>query len=196
MLLMMIALLIIVISIILFIIIERANNFPFFNIKEIITNHFEIFDKCKSEKIAFFICPFLLAIGLTLLTTDFKSIFDEISVATGIMLSMLFTGLSILSTYDFSFVKDQETLNTAKIALTQTINAINFNILLCIFLIITIILINSKIGYSILEPFNIPIIKGCATVIVLYIFIVIILTILLIIKNMIRIIDFTHKIKN
>ncbi|MGN0178071.1 MAG: hypothetical protein ACI4DY_01325, partial [Monoglobaceae bacterium] len=108
----------------------------FFNIREITKNHLSLFKNCKYQYITFYGFPLLFAIGLALIYEADAAFYSEISVVVGILLSMLFAILSILTGYDFSNVKDDNQKRKVKKVVAETINAIVFDSVLCIFMMI------------------------------------------------------------
>ena len=109
---------------------------------------------------------------------------------------MLLASLSILSNYDFSTVKDASQREKGKKVVRQTINAIMFDSLLCVFLLLyglTIIVLSS--GDFSWIPISMNIIKAIVSAIAYYLFSVILLNLLLIVKQMSKIIEFNIVVK-
>lgn len=166
---------------------------PFFNLRDIIKAHKQLI---RGSEILFCILPMCFAVGLTLLYTAGAQFYTEISVILGIFLSMLLASLSILSNYDFSTVKDASQREKGKKVVRQTINAIMFDSLLCVFLLLyglTIIVLSS--GDFSWIPISMNIIKAIVSAIAYYLFSVILLNLLLIVKQMSKIIEFNIVVK-
>ena len=166
---------------------------PFFNLRDIIKAHKQLI---RGSEILFCILPMCFAVGLSLLYTAGAQFYTEISVILGIFLSMLLASLSILSNYDFSTVKDASQREKGKKVVRQTINAIMFDSLLCAFLLLyglTIIVLSS--GDFSWIPISMNIIKAIVSAIAYYLFSVILLNLLLIVKQMSKIIEFNIVVK-
>lgn len=166
---------------------------PFFNLRDIIKAHKQLI---QGSEILFCILPMCFAVGLSLLYTAGVQFYTEISVILGIFLSMLLASLSILSNYDFSTVKDASQREKGKKVVRQTINAIMFDSLLCVFLLLyglTIIVLSS--GDFSWIPISMNIIKAIVSAIAYYLFSVILLNLLLIVKQMSKIIEFNIVVK-
>ena len=166
---------------------------PFFNLRDIIKAHKQLI---RGSEILFCILPMCFAVGLALLYTAGAQFYTEISVILGIFLSMLLASLSILSNYDFSTVKDASQREKGKKVVRQTINAIMFDSLLCVFLLLyglTIIVLSS--GDFSWIPISMNIIKAIVSAIAYYLFSVILLNLLLIVKQMSKIIEFNIVVK-
>ena len=131
-----------------------------------------------------------------MLYTAAEEFFTELSVILGIILSVLLTILSILSSYDFSAVKDPKQRSRGKTVVTNTINAIIFNTLLCVFLLLyNLVLVVLAGGDYSWIPFDVTILKAIVSIIAYYLFSVICLTLLLIVKQMSKIIQFNLTVK-
>ena len=166
---------------------------PFFNLRDIIKAHKQLI---RGSEILFCILPMCFAVGLSLLYTAGAQFYTEISVILGIFLSMLLASLSILSNYDFSTVKDASQREKGKKVVRQTINAIMFDSLLCVFLLLyglTIIVLSS--GDFSWIPISMNIIKAIVSAIAYYLFSVILLNLLLIVKQISKIIEFNIVVK-
>ena len=166
---------------------------PFFNLRDIIKAHKQLI---RGSEILFCILPMCFAVGLSLLYTAGAQFYTEISVILGIFLSMLLASLSILSNYDFSTVKDASQREKGKKVVRQTINAIMFDSLLCVFLLLyglTIIVLSS--GDFSWIPISMNIIKAIVSAIAYYLFSVILLNLLVIVNQMSKIIEFIIVVK-
>ena len=172
-------------------------NEAFFNLRQVFRKHFALFNKSKSQYFVFYVLPFFFSIGLAMLYTAAEEFFTELSVILGIILSVLLTILSILSSYDFSAVKDPKQRSRGKTVVTNTINAIIFNTLLCVFLLLyNLVLVVLAGGDYSWIPFDVTILKAIVSIIAYYLFSVICLTLLLIVKQMSKIIQFNLTVKN
>ena len=84
----------------------------------------------------FYVFPLFFATGLALIYQAGDAFYSELSVVIGILLSILMAILSVISGYDFSNIKDDGQKKKANAVLTETINAIVFNSLLCVFMML------------------------------------------------------------
>lgn len=166
---------------------------PFFNLQDIIKAHKHL---VRGSEILFCIIPLCFAVGLSLLYTAGAQFYSEISVILGIFLSMLLASLSILSNYDFSTVTDANQREKGKKVVRETINAIMFDAILCVFLLLygLIIIVLSGGDYSWI-PISMNIIKTAVSAVAYYLFVVILLNLLLIVKQMSKIIEFNIVVK-
>ena len=166
---------------------------PFFNLQDIIKAHKHL---VRGSEILFCIIPLCFAVGLSLLYTAGAQFYTEISVILGIFLSMLLASLSILSNYDFSTVTDANQREKGKKVVRETINAIMFDAILCVFLLLygLIIIVLSGGDYSWI-PISMNIIKTTVSAVAYYLFVVILLNLLLIVKQMSKIIEFNIVVK-
>ena len=166
---------------------------PFFNLQDIIKAHKHL---VRGSEILFCIIPLCFAVGLSLLYTAGAQFYTEISVILGIFLSMLLASLSILSNYDFSTVTDANQREKWKKVVRETINAIMFDAILCVFLLLygLIIIVLSGGDYSWI-PISMNIIKTAVSAVAYYLFVVILLNLLLIVKQMSKIIEFNIVVK-
>ena len=149
---------------------------PFFNLQDIIKAHKHL---VRGSEILFCIIPLCFAVGLSLLYTAGAQFYSEISVILGIFLSMLLASLSILSNYDFSTVTDANQREKGKKVVRETINAIMFDAILCVFLLLygLIIIVLSGGDYSWI-PISMNIIKTAVSAVAYYLFVVILLNLL------------------
>ena len=166
---------------------------PFFNLQDIIKAHKHL---VRGSEILFCIIPLCFAVGLSLLYTAGAQFYTEISVILGIFLSMLLASLSILSNYDFSTVTDANQREKGKKVVRETINAIMFDAILCVFLLLygLIIIVLSGGDYSWI-PISMNIIKTAVSAVAYYLFVVILLNLLLIVKQMSKISEFNIVVK-
>lgn len=168
----------------------------FFNLRDILKKHFALFENSKINYVVFYILPGLFAVGLSMLHSAAIEFYTELSVVLGIILSVLLTILSILSNYDFSTVSDDEQKAKGKKVVEDTINAITFNTLLCIFLLLynLVLIILSACDFS-WAVCDLSFIKPVVSAIAYYLFTVICLNLLLIVKQMSKIIQFNLNVK-
>lgn len=172
--------------------IRKYNSF--FNIRKVITDHLSIFKACPYQYIVFYVFPLFFAIGLALIYQAGDAFYSELSVIIGILLSILMAILSVISGYDFSNIKNEGQKKKANDVLTETINAIVFNSLLCVFIMLyalsMIVIEGADFSWITID---IIILKSIASGIAYYIFSVILLTLLLIIKHMSNIVVCNRK---
>ena len=179
-----------IISIALIICILFRRKEPYFNFREIIKEHLCLFSNCKFQYFVFYFLPLILSIGLSLLFSANAAFFSHLGVVLSIIISMLLALLSILSGYDFTKFEDENQKNNAKIAVKQTINAILFCCIIGISLLLIgfiVIAINGKNIEWI--PFNYNYCKIIVSALSYYLSIVLLMNLLLIIKNMSKIIE-------
>ena len=168
----------------------------FFNLREVVHKHFLLFVNCKFQYFVFYGFPLTFSIGLAILYPAGRNFYTELSIILGVMLSALLAVLSILSGYDFSTVGNMEQRQRASAVVSDTINAIVFDTLLCVFLLLfnLALVILGDGDYSWL-PVGVGIIKLAVSIIAYYLFSVICLTFLLIVKQMSKIIQFNLTVK-
>lgn len=167
----------------------------FFNLRKVIIDHLKLFKDCKAQYFVFYGLPLVFSVGLAILYTAGATFYSELSVILGILLSMMLAILSILSGFDFSHRSEAEN-NRAYKVVNETINAIIFDSVLCIFLMIYGLIIIVLEGASLPKlPINVAIIKAILSGAAYYIFTVILLNLLLIIKHMSNIIKYRMIIK-
>lgn len=168
----------------------------FFNTRKILMEHIGLFKTCPFQYVIFYGLPLLFAVGLAMVYEAGISFYSELGVILGIILSMLFAILSILSGHDFSSVSDDGQKSKVKKVLKQTINAIIFDSILSLFLMLyglVFIVINGN--KAITGFFDKVIISQIVSGIAYYIFVVILLNLLLILKYMSKIIEFNLEVK-
>ncbi len=163
---------------------------PFFNFREILKDHLCLFSNCKSQYFIFYVLPAFLGVGISLLFSANVAFFSHLGVVLSIILSVLLALLAILTGYDFSKFEDDEQRNTAEITVKQTINAILFCCIIGIVLLLIGFIVIATSGKSFeWIPFDINICKIVASAFTYYLFIIELLNLLLIIKNMSKIIE-------
>ncbi len=162
---------------------------PFFNLRQVISSHLQLFRTCRFQYVIFYFFPLLFAIGLSLLYKAGSAFFSELSIILGIILTMLLAMMSILCAYDFTSALDDGQFKRAKETVGNTINAIFFDCLLCIGLLLYDLTIIVLGGASL--PTFLYSLKGIASGIAYYVFIVILLNLMLVIKQMSKLIEFS-----
>lgn len=166
---------------------------PFFNLRKVIENHLQLFKNCRGQYFVFYGFPLLFAVGLSLVYQVGASFYSELSVILGILLTMLMAMLSILGGYSFSTIKDREQQKRGTKGIEETINAIIFESILIIGLLLyglTIIVVSGTAFPPVFYKVKV-IISGLAY----YVFFVILLNLLLIIKHMSNLIVFNLHVK-
>lgn len=168
----------------------------FFNIRKTICDHLTIFKHCPSKYWIFYGLPLLFSVGLALIYEAGSGFYTELSVVLGIILSMLFAILSILTSQDYSTVNDKTQKSKAKKVLKETTNAIVFDSILSLFLMLYGLVIIVLSGIKTIEiPFDTTIIKAVVSGIAYYVFTIILLNLLFIVKQMSKIIEFNIEVK-
>lgn len=168
----------------------------FFNIRKTICDHLKIFKHCPSKYWIFYGLPLMFSVGLALIYEAGSGFYTELSVVLGIILSMLFAILSILSSQDYSAVNDKKRKSKAKKVLKETTNAIVFDSILSLFLMLYGLVIIVLSGLNIIEiSFDMTILKTVASCIAYYVFTIILLNLLFIVKQMSKIIEFNLEVK-
>ena len=172
-------------------------NDSFFNIRRVAKNHFLLFKNCPYQYVVFYVFPLAFSVGLSLIYQAESAFYSEISVIIGILLSILLAMLSIISGYDFSEIQDAKQKENAGNVLSETVNAITFACLLCIFLMLfaLVMIVMEGIDFSWLG-FDPAILKCIASGISYYAFSVILLTLLLIVKHVSNILGCKRNYKN
>lgn len=168
----------------------------FFNLRNIVKKHFELFKNSRINYVVFYFLPGLFAVGLAMLYSAAMEFYTELSVILGIILSVLLTILSILSNYDFSTVADEVQKKKGRKVVEDTINAITFSTLLCIFLLLyNLVLIILRTCDLSWVTWDLSFLKAVVSAVAYYLFAVICLNLLLIVKQMSKIIQFNLNVK-
>lgn len=168
----------------------------FFNLRNIAKRHFELFKNSRINYVVFYFLPGLFAVGLAMLYSAAIEFYTELSVILGIILSVLLTILSILSNYDFSTVADEVQKKKGRKVVEDTINAITFSTLLCIFLLLyNLVLIILRTCDLSWVTWDLSFLKAAVSAVAYYLFAVICLNLLLIVKQMSKIIQFNLNVK-
>ena len=170
----------------------------FFNIKTVIKDHLKIFKDCKSQYFIFYGSPLLLSVGLALIYDAQDNFYDNLSVIISIILSMLFAVLAILSNYDYSEKKDDDsetaeenhnrTTTNEKVLkiVNETTDSIMFETMICVFLLIYGMIVVIVRGVM---PLNV-IVNKILTGISCFLFTVLLLDLLIVVKRMTKIIKY------
>lgn len=151
---------------------------------EIVKNHLKLFSYQKIQYVDFFVLPASFSIGLALLYVADGSFYSNLIVIVSILLSMLFAILGVLTNLEISDC-DKVRVKRAKKTLEETINAILFDSILGVLLLLyglAMIVADSAI--------KIHAIKVALSVGIYYIFTVFTLTLLLIVKRMSRLVRY------
>lgn len=164
--------------------------------RDIVKKHWTLFEKSKIHLIFIFGVPILFAVGLSLLYGAGAAFYSELSIVLGILLSILLAILTVIGVLDFSKVLNQKQKEKSKMVLNQTVNAIFFTSILCIFLLLygLAVIVISGATIPCLSVIR-DIIKRVAAGIAYYIFLVILLNILIIIKQLCKLIEFNQEAK-
>lgn len=182
-------------SLMIFICMMRKKE-DFFNIRKTICDHLKIFKHCPSKYWIYYGLPLLFSIGLALIYEASSGFYTELSVVLGIILSMLFAILSILTSQDYSTVNDETQKIKAKKVLKKTTNAIVFDSILSLFLMLYGLVVIVLSGIKTIEiPFDTIILKAIASGIAYYVFTIILLNLLFIVKQMSKIIEFNIEVR-
>lgn len=170
-------------------------NETFFNLWDTIKSHLMLFKNCKLQYIVFYIFPLVFAVGISMVYIANESFYSQLIVVIGILVSMQFAMLSILCNYDFSTVQNQAQKERAKKTVLETVNAIVFDCVLCLILLLYGLSMIAFSGISFnCSPIYIITIRAILDGVAYYIFTVILLTLLLIVKHMSKIIKFNISI--
>lgn len=173
--------LIIVPAFLLCVLLCRKRN-SFFNVTEIIKDHFSIFSECKGQYITFLFLPSIIAIGLTGKHNLNDDIINTINVIISILAAMFFSILAIIAT-DRSLDSDKEkqTNRNNIILLKQTFNSVMLEIINCVFILIFTTLYNSIS--------NIPYLNRIISFLVYFLLIITLVNIFMILKRLKTIFD-------
>lgn len=173
-----IAFLIIIVSIC----IRRQN---FFNIREIIGEHIALFDRCRSQYIVFYGAPLLLSVGLALIYNPTAKFYDIISVVISVILSMLLAVLAIITSFDYSNYTNENTRSNILNVVKETTNAIMFETIICVLLLLygmVVVVVQDVVNIN-------TIVNRILTGVTVFLFSVLILDLLIVVKRISRIID-------
>lgn len=166
-------------------------NESFFNLRDVMKDHLGLFHDCKSQYVVFYFSPMLFAVGLAMIYEAGETFYTNLSVIVSVLLSMLLAILSILTGKDYSSIKDDDQRENIKNVTQETITAIVFDSLLCIFLLLYGLVMIVIDGVQ----FDAEIVKRVFAGIAYYNFAVTLLNLLLIVKRMSRIIEFDFSVQ-
>ena len=161
-------------------------NESFFNLRDVIKDHLGLFRNSKSQYVIFYISPLFFAVGLTMIYEAGETFYTNLSVIVSVLLSMLLAILSILTGKDYSSIEDDNQRKNIKRVTQETITAIVFDSMLCIFLLLYGLVMIVIDGVT----FDAEVVKRIFAGIAYYNFAVMLLNLLLIVKRMSRIIEF------
>ncbi len=161
-------------------------NESFFNLRDVIKDHLGLFHDCKSQYVIFYISPLFFAVGLSMIYEAGETFYTNLSVIVSVLLSMLLAILSILTGKDYSSIEDDNQRKNIKRITQETITAIVFDSMLCIFLLLYGLVMIVIDGVT----FDAEVVKRIFAGIAYYSFAVMLLNLLLIVKRMSRIIEF------
>ena len=177
------ALIIIAFLIIIVSICSRRQNF--FNIREIIREHIALFDRCRSQYIVFYGAPLLLSIGLAIIYDSTAIFYDSISVIISVILSMLLAVLAIITSFDYSNYTNENTRSNILNVVKETTNAIMFETIICVLLLLygmVVVVVQDVVTIN-------AIVNRVLTGVTVFLFSVLILDLLIVVKRISRIID-------
>lgn len=165
-------------------------NDSFFNIRKVVKNHLRLFKDCPYQYVVFYVLPLFFSVGLSLIYQAAPAFYSDVSVIIGILLSILLAMLSIISGYDFAEIEDVKQKENANRVLSETVNAIIFACLLCVFVMLFVLamIVIEGVDFSWL-CFNPIVLKCIASGVVYYVFSVILLSLLLIVKHVSNILE-------
>ncbi len=161
-------------------------NESFFNLRDVIKDHLGLFRNSKSQYVIFYISPLFFAMGLSMIYEAGETFYTNLSVIVSVLLSMLLAILSILTGKDYSSIEDDNQRKNIKNVTQETITAIVFDSMLCIFLLLYGLVMIVVDGVT----FDAEVVKRIFAGIAYYSFAVMLLNLLLIVKRMSRIIEF------
>ena len=171
-------------------------NEPFFNLREVVSKQFSLFQKSTIHYIVFYLIPLVFAVGLSMIYIVDDEFLSESSPILSILISMQFAVLSILSTFNTSTIINVKQKGKAQKVIIETVNAVIFDCLLCLFMLLhnlCMIVISERTVNWI--PIDVSIMKTIVSAITYYIFSVILLNLLLIVKQLSRLVMFNFEVK-
>lgn len=166
-------------------------NETFFNLRTTVRNHLRLFKDCKFQYVVFYLLPLIFSVGLAMVYAADGAFYTQLIVVIGILVSMQFAMLSILCGYDFSPAGDPARRARVKKVVRETVDAIVFDCVLCLALLLYGLMMIALDGSGFASGLGdtVPvmhILAGAAY----YIFVLILLNLLLIVKHMSKIIEF------
>ena len=166
----------------------------FFNIREIIGEHIALFDRCRSQYIVFYGAPLLLSVGLALIYNPTAKLYDSISVIISVIslpnfiyyiISMLLAVLAIITSFDYSNYTNENTRSNILNVVKETTNAIMFETIICVLLLLygmVVVVVQDVVTIN-------AIVNRVLTGVTVFLFSVLILDLLIVVKRISRIID-------
>ncbi|MCR5196511.1 MAG: hypothetical protein K6D38_09335 [Pseudobutyrivibrio sp.] len=112
-----------------------SKNGSFLDLRKVIKNHFLLFKDCKYQYAVFYIYPVFIAAGIAYKFTPESSFMEQLNVVVSILLSALLAIMGILVSKSFNALQENQ-FERAKRILTETNNAIIFDVFIGIVLII------------------------------------------------------------
>ncbi len=183
---------IIIISIVLMSISIFKKSNSFFNIRQIITDYFSIFKGSKRQYIIFYGYPLLLSVGIAILYNANEIFYNNLCIILSIILSMLFSILAIITSFNYSKEDSNEYGSRIIAVVNETCNSIIYTSLICIILLIYSVVMLVFVDMEINIDWLMKILGGIAY----YLFTVLLLNLLLIIKRIGKIIAAKIKKEN
>lgn len=154
----------------------RKNN-NFLNIGSIFTQYFSLFNKAPLQKLAFFVAPIFMAVGITKVKLVDKDIINNLNIVLSILISMFFALLSILCSFS---PKDNGRYN---LVLKETFNVVMIECILGVFLLIVSFVI------LFINQYSLSVWLFIVSILMYYLALIIFLNILLVIKRMKKLFD-------
>ena len=182
-------------GIILILVALLQKNSNFLDVRKIICQHLSIFSKNPLQVVAIFGAPLLIAIAAAATHPLTAEIVNNLNVVLSILISMFFAMLSILATLnykstdqnkvnDITLVRDAEKYNKV---LKQTINAILFESILAILLLIV------SFSQLFIGSFDLTLKLRIISAFVYYLTLVLVLNIFVVIKRIKSLLDSKSK---
>lgn len=178
-----IACIVISLLLIIFSIFKKENTF--FNALQIVKDHFSLFNKSFRQILIFYIYPLLLAIGVTIVYDATDELFDNFLIILSIVISMLFSILAIITNFNYNNNIEKTTKDRIIQVVQESCNSILYSCLICVFLIIYCIILICLNDMSFYAGLFGKILNGIAY----YLFVVLILNLLLVMKRISKIIN-------
>ena len=170
-------------------------NSNFMDVRRIIKNHFHVFRGSSLQCVVLFVVPLLLAVAAVQIRPVDESIINNLNVVLAILISMFFAMLSILSSFPARLNKCGEEMQQGSIAnkaydktLGETFNSILFE---CILSSLVLICSFSILFFGFFER---CIFLDCVSIILYYLFFVLISNVFVIIKRIMAL--FEHLQRN
>lgn len=152
-------------------------NDSFFNLREIFKQHFLLFRDARLQYLTFYVYPMILAVGISCFYIADATFYENLNVIVSILISMLLAIYSILAGKDIEKYDENRKVKI-KTVIKETNNAITFSVVISIFLMfLSLVMVAlGDIQYNILAM--------VFSILVYYLFIVLLLNILLIVKRL------------